>query len=397
VALKTAIGRTLLLLCALALAEGVLRLQQSLGPLYDLDLRDQDFAKQSNDLNHRPAPSETWTLGRREVFGEQAGLRYTVRHDPDGIRIGDGCAPTDNGRAAVRILFLGDSFVEGYADSTTLVRRVCEALESGAPGGPPVALFNAGCASYSPALYVPQAKRLVPRLTPDLVVVVFDETDLYDDFVRYRNLIERDPQGRIVRVRPTPPATEMITGLQATRAHSLYLQRLVHKLYHTRVYMPIFRAGYVSWSPYGVLEFDRDHDPLAARKYAEQIAFLSADIRELAVTLAALLPGSDRVLFVCHPYLQHLVPEADGFVWHRLVADAVARIANETGVGFYDAASDLRLAAGGDPASLYWRNDMHFNFRGTRVYGRLLSDRLTPLIAQAWHERAAAAPATAAR
>lgn len=395
--LKASVGKILLLLCALALAEGVLRLQQSLGPLYDLDMKDQNFEKQSDDLNHRSRPSETLTLGQREVFGEQAGLRFAVRHDPDGIRIGDGCAPTDGEQAAVRILFLGDSFVEGYADSTTLVRRVCEALESAAPGGAPVALFNAGCSSYSPALYVPQAKRLVPKLTPDLVVVVFDETDLYDDFVRYRNLIERDPQGRITRVRPTPPETEMIAGLQAARAHHLYLQRLIHKLTHTRIFMPIFRAGYVSWSPYRVLGFDRDRDPLAVRKYAEQVAFLSANIRELAITLTALLPGPDRVLFVCHPHLQHLVPEADGFVWHRLVADAVDRIAGETGVGFYDAAPGLRLAAGGDPASLYWRNDMHFNFRGTRAYGRLLADRLTPLIAQAWCARAAAAPTTAAR
>ena len=41
-------------------------------------------------------------------------------------------------------------------------------------------------------IFVPQAKKLLPLVRPDYVVVDVDETDLYDDFARYRDLIVRN-------------------------------------------------------------------------------------------------------------------------------------------------------------------------------------------------------------
>jgi len=38
--------------------------------------------------------------------------------------------------------------------------------------------YNAGYTSYSPAIFVPQAKMLLPVVRPDYIVVDVDETDL---------------------------------------------------------------------------------------------------------------------------------------------------------------------------------------------------------------------------
>jgi hypothetical protein len=45
---------------------------------------------------------------------------------------------------------------------------------------------------------------LLPILRPDYVIVDVDETDLFDDFVLYRQLIVRNERGQNIAVKPSP-------------------------------------------------------------------------------------------------------------------------------------------------------------------------------------------------
>ena len=64
----------------------------------------------------------------------------------------------------------------------------------------PIYPYNAGCGSYSPCIFVPQARRLLELLSPDFVVVSIDRTDIVDDNCK-RHLTERSERGSITSVR----------------------------------------------------------------------------------------------------------------------------------------------------------------------------------------------------
>ena len=93
----------------------------------------------------------------------------------------------------------------------------------------------------------------MPILRPDYVVVDVDETDLYDDFVRYRELIVRNDRGQNVAVKGSSIDLEFGIGLMKAREHRLYLMRLVAKLWHIYVHMPALYRKYRAGFGWGVL------------------------------------------------------------------------------------------------------------------------------------------------
>ncbi|MFH1844352.1 MAG: SGNH/GDSL hydrolase family protein [bacterium] len=380
--MKRILGITLMMILSALLLEAVLRIQQACGPLYDLEFADQTLERCSPVLNHRRLPEESWTLEGEECYGEYSGYTFTMLHDENGVRRNPLRPEYPAAEDLFKILCVGDSFVEGYADSTTLPQHVWEYLRQRFDGLTRIRIDNVGCSSYSPAIYIPQVKQLVPRLQPDLVVVVIDESDLGDDYLRYRNLIVRDAAGRNIAVRASPLLVEFNTGFERIRRSRLYLTRVVRKIWHTWVYMPAFRKGYRSWhAGRWILGYSRDKDPDARHKYKAEIDHFEANLAELMTTLTELLGDGGRVLFVCHPHVQHLVPDSDGWTYNSFVSSAVAKVAAEQKICYYAAAADLLTAAAGDPARLYWReNDMHFNFDGMRIYGGLIATQLEPMV-----------------
>jgi len=369
----------LIVLVNLLLLEGLLRLQQVLGPVYDLEMASVTRETFSDDLNHVPLPLETWTLRRREVFGGHAGHTYVIPRDSLGVRT-DACPPPGDPAASVEILFLGDSFVEGYDHAHTLPHLAREALGDRLGTDPPVRMLNAGHSSYSPAILAPQARRLMPVLSPDLVVVVVDQTDLGDDFIRYEPLVRLDEAGRIAGVGASPVGVAFVDGLLEARRSPVYLWRLLRKLVHTHVRMPIFRRGYRSWYPRQPLYFARNPGG-SVETYRREIGVFSRNLDDLLTTLVASVGDPGRVLLVCHPHFRQLVPGDDGILWQDFVTPAVAAAAERAGTRFLDARPGLVEAFDGRPEDFYWPGDMHFNFDGMRRYGALIGAALAPMVA----------------
>lgn len=337
-----------------------LRMQQYFGPLYDLKMASINLDWESNVLNHQPTPEDQNLC----IYGDLTGFSYKRSYDANGIRIIDDSALQAECRNPISILFLGDSFMEGFDDKNTLPyqiekyfkieREVC--LKS----------YNAGYTSYSPAIFVPQAKKLLPIVRPDYIVVDVDETDLYDDFARYRSLIVRNERGQNVGVKASPIGHECSIGLIEARKYPLYLMRLVAKLWHSHVHMPSVIRKYQS--DLVLFSYSKDQGADLEQKYSEPLLAFRRNLQELADVLKDYTKDGSRVLCIFHPHLEHLKPDAAGRLWNDLVSSSVQKACLANNFLFFSATETLKQRFGSHPEDFYWKNDMHFNFKGLEEY-----------------------------
>jgi hypothetical protein len=337
-----------------------LRMQQYFGPLYDLEMKNVNLKWESNVLNHQPAP-ENQSLC---IYGDLTGFSYKRSYDANGIRIIDDSALLAGCRNPISVLFLGDSFMEGYDEKNTLPYHVAKYFKT--ERGICLKTHNAGYTSYSPAIFVPQARKLLPIVRPDYIVVDVDETDLYDDFARYRGLIVRNDVGQNVGVKVSPIGHECSIGLMEARNHPLYLMRFVAKLWHSFVHMPSVVGKYRS--DFTLFSYSQDHAADLEQKYSEALLVFRQNLQELAGILKDYTKEGSRVLFIYHPHLEHLKPDAEGRLWNDLVSSSVQRICVANSFLFFNATETLKQRFGAHPENFYWKGDMHFNFKGLEEY-----------------------------
>ena len=337
-----------------------LRMQQYFGPLYDLEMKSVNLKWESNVLNHQPAP-ESQSLC---IYGDLTGFSYKRSYDANGIRIIDDSALLAGCRNPISVLFLGDSFMEGYDEKNTLPYHVAKYFKT--ERGICLKTHNAGYTSYSPAIFVPQARKLLPIVRPDYIVVDVDETDLYDDFARYRGLIVRNDRGQNVGVKVSPIGHECSIGLMEARDHPLYLMRFVAKLWHSFVHMPSVVEKYRS--DFTLFSYSQDHGADLEQKYSEALLVFRQNLQELAEILKDYTKDGSRVLFIYHPHLQHVKPDVAGRLWNGLVSSTVQNICVANDFLFFNATETLKQRFGAHPENFYWKGDMHFNFKGLEEY-----------------------------
>lgn len=363
------LGQALLLAIVwIAIFESGFRLQQYFGPLYDLEMADVNLNWESDVVNHQPTPEKQNLC----IYGDSSGFSYKRSFDANGIRIIDDRRLLADCRHAASVLFLGDSFMEGYDDSNTLPYHVANYFRT--ERGICLKTSNAGFTSYSPAVFVPQARLLLPVVRPDYIVVDVDETDLYDDFVRYRKLIVRNERGQNVGVRVSPIGHECSVGLMKAREHRLYLVRLVAKLWHSYVHMPSVIEGYRE-SGISLFSYSQDQGADLEAKYAEPLSAFRQNLQELADVLKDYTGDGSQVLFIFHPHVQHLKPDAAGHLWNDLVSSSVQKMCAANNFLFFNATAALKQRFGPHPENFYWREgDMHYNFRGLEEYSAVVAE-----------------------
>jgi hypothetical protein len=318
------LGQAVLLTVAwAAIFEIGLRMQQYFGPLYDLEMANINLDWESDILNHVPEPQNQNLC----IYGDLTGFSYKRSYDANGLRIIDDKELLAGCRNPISVLFLGDSFMEGYDDKNTLPYHVAKYFKT--EQGICLKTYNAGYTSYSPAIFVPQAKKLLPIVRPNYIVVDVDETDLYDDFARYRELIVRNGRGQNIGVKVSPIGHECSVGLMEARKHPLYLVRLAAKLWLSFVHMPLVIERYRS-TDLTLFSYSQDHGEDLERKYAKALSSFRQNLQELADVLKDYTHDGSRVLFIFHPHFQHLKPDASGRVWNDLVSSSVQKFAPPT-------------------------------------------------------------------
>jgi len=359
-------------------SEAALRIQQRIGPLYDLEFDRYQAHLLSYDVNHKPSPASNYT---------ELGIRL----NPEGI-------PYEPDTEAVdTVLFLGDSFMQGLPSGETIPEFIEENYQNGANPIKPVVFLNAGCSSYAPSIYIVQAKQLIPYYRPDFVVVSLDETDMVDDFAVYKPLVQRDSEGGIIAVGPSPIYEIKIMGMISLKKFPFYTFRLLGMFYHKwirmnwvgKTYRKKEREKYYShpladrdylYSYTLVPAFDEAPD--GRNKYLEEITYFDATLRELLATLIELMGSPEKIMVIRHPHLYQLVPDYRGVLWKSYVTEITRKITDEYGVPFYDASKDLKEAFADQPRRFYLPADMHFNAEGLKLYASLIGKNLTQRLEQ---------------
>jgi hypothetical protein len=355
--LKVVLINIVLTVCLL---EFGLRAQQRFGPLFDLEFRPNNvLIARSNELNHVPPPDESWDAN---------GLRRMEENSTN-------CSP--------RLLFMGDSFMQG-------VRKIAKDNYLPVPQaetipfhvrrlfrerfGQELCVFNAGFASYSPSIYVPQAKKLIPVVKPDLVVIDVDETDMWDDYYRYRELVIRDANGSVAAVRETPLNVQFIQGLTESTDKTLYLHRLFSKLHFTRVEYPKMVAQYSRDRPLDNLALSKLSADEVKTAHQQEVEFFKRNLEDLSRTVVERMGSPESLLYIHHPHLQHLT--STGPVFNNVASETIREVATHNGIRYYDATEDLKAVFGAKAQDYYIPDDMHFNAAGTQAYAAAITKYL---------------------
>src|SRR3954466_5460918 len=106
----------LLVIAWVVIFEAGFRIQQYFGPLYDLEMADVNLNWESDVVNHKPT-AEKQNLC---IYGDSSGFSYHRSFDANGTRNIDDKTLLADCRNPASVLFLGDSFMEGYDDKNTL-------------------------------------------------------------------------------------------------------------------------------------------------------------------------------------------------------------------------------------------------------------------------------------
>jgi lysophospholipase L1-like esterase len=328
-------------------------------------------------LNHAPGVGRIRQRFRDgPTFGALAGTEYEEIYDEHGIKRSTLRPQDGDGR---RVLFMGDSFIAGYDDATTIPQRSYEWIVEHESPKRPLLVLNAGYSSYSPTIFAVQAKRLWPILHPDFVVIDIDETDLFDDAVRYRPFVQRDDEGRIIAVGRNETRVALAEGCAAVAAYPLRLLRLGGAAYYRSRLALLDKRERRNERLFAVAGVP---DPEADPELREQMQYFAATLDELFSGLKAHLPAR-RILVVRHPHLWHLSHDGIGPSWNRAVGGLVAAAAARSGVRFFDAQDELSARFGAHAERYYWAGDMHFNFDGMQAYGELVGRELWRMIEEA--------------
>lgn len=351
------------LLCVAGI-EIILRLQQIFGPAYELEFTSLINQTPSDILNHVPNAS-----------GATSGRKF----DKLGIRQYSSLERPKICERSIKILFLGDSFMQGYDEAHTIPFLITKWL---AKENICVEPFNAGLSSYSPAIFVPQIRILYPIIQPDYIIIDIDETDFYDDNVRYKQFITRDALDRNIAVKAGSNYREVMDEVDGVRAQHSYIARLI-KIQFSK-YLKLINSTSAQRTGENDAIFELSKlDPESARtKFNNELAFFKSNIQEIISALKEYNFDLDRLMFIRHPHLEHLSGGAGGPIFNNVIFEAVKDVAVANNVKIYDSLPDLQAAFDGHPEIYYFKNDMHFNFKGMEAYSEAVSAQLAPMLAK---------------
>lgn len=351
--------------------EAFLRLQQVFHPLIDLNFPKYDLSLLSYELNHKPGLDEDYNA--------------------DGVqnnRLRPSSYP--NAPKALKVLFMGDSFMHGYPPAQTIPQYVWEDLQQGDFKNQPLLFWNAGYSSYAPLVYIVQAKKLIPKYQPDIIVLDIDETDLVDDFALYKKLVKRDSEGKVAAVWPSysyesrvkgyvalkrqPSFTIRLFGMWLHKARMYFLFRSYHGKEKAKYYRDPMSDQNAKFSFNLAPGFDRDEN--AWEIYAPERESFREDLNELMTTLIEQMGDPRKILLLYHPQLYQLTPDPRAFLWRPIVPGLLKEASEKFHIDFYDASQDLKREFGDRPDKFYREWDMHFYPNGMQAYSRFIAAKL---------------------
>lgn len=303
----------------------------------------------------------------------------------------------------LRILMLGDSFTEGNGvEAEETFSSQLEAMLGQTDAFRPCQVINAGVGSYSTLLEYLYLKNGGLALQPDLVILNFDLSDVYDD-IQYARLATLDAKGDPVAVTGVQPKGswpfELLVAFKNvvkkhTRAYGFVRTRIdVGRIRHKQDF-----SGDVRLDKYGMLR--EDVGPADDRAWSLTYETLLR-IRDL---LAA--RGVDFWVAL-YPYGIQVSPREwgsgrrwwgfeSGRVYSTRPQELMAQFCRANRIAVVDTCEDLKQASR-SVYPLYFDVDGHWRPVGHQVVARALNRALVPYLQERRASQATPGPAAPQR
>jgi lysophospholipase L1-like esterase len=355
------------ILASLLLGELFLRVQEPFTHFLDHNFSKNPYIT-SEIWHHWPQPGISLKMGpldppRYPKPYSYATNQFGCRHPqhlavpkPKGVR---------------RILILGDSFTEGDYDEDTVALRL-EARLKKSGGGSQVEVVNCGCASYSPLLEYLRLKNQLLEMEPDEIILNIDQTDIFDDYWRYRPFLRVSPDNEPLGV-----------------GQPFTLKRRVVKWLELRSDLGRFLSG-LRWRWMTRSEgrgtqasTEKPRAPTQANIFMYQ-STLPVDSSSWQLEVGYCLGNIARIIrhtrqrgipltITMYPHRQQLRPDPGEKLWNREFEFRVERLCLESGADFFSAFDGIASAYRANP-DIYWASDMHFTPEGARIWADLVTD-----------------------
>lgn len=275
-----------------------------------------------------------------------------------------------------RIFFLGDSFVEGTAPlEDSYVAVVGEKVESRHPVS--YEFINSGTASYSPLLYYLLFTTKLAHLSPSVIVVTVDMTDVFDDNL-YRKNCTFDNAGLPLAC---PPNKQLRSGAKRTEKGLEILsvrERIgAFLIDNSRVVREIHRIiANLNYIP------PEDTPELFAwcrQEWGEEVqAQVDFSLKTLKQLIEVAKTRGVTVVLTAVPHRKQLLGK-----WSERPFQVLSELARREGIDFIDPIPEIKKRCEKKEScinQLYIAGDMHFNREGYRVWGATVGEELAKLL-----------------
>lgn len=392
--------RTVILLISSALTLAALELGTRIIDGFTHYLDRYDVHAISSIYSAHPELNHTLTPNLDIIRAAHAEINipaYRLRTNSLGFRFDEHAHKRAKPAGSFRIAVLGDSQVEGYTEETTLPYLLEKALSEHRGARRRIEVMNWGVMSHAPTVYYVNLERNILDYQPDLVILHYDLTDVYDDSVRYKRLAKWDPAGNPVSIRPSGFLRMSMNGrtvsaVQLARERPLYSLRRIRiellersKFFvflHSRtntlrqtfnLYLEELRSEYPAFAP-----STGGGDPLAWCKrpndpaIKKQIKHSFNVVRSISVFLKK---RRIPLLLTTLPHRNHLAPSGDNTLWDSAPLQQIERLAREANVDFRAPTAELR-AAHNARRDIYHSDGMHLNDAGREIWAAALAGRI---------------------
>lgn len=264
-----------------------------------------------------------------------------------------------------RILVLGDSFAEGFYYEDTVGFHLETRLNQSISGSH-FEVVNCACASYSPLLEYLRLKNQLIEMQPDEIILIIDQTDVFDDYWRYRPLSRFASDGEPLSAGESFTPKEQVIEWAKRRTYLVRVLSRVRWLVAARFQSsdayrppPVFKNLFMYHSSL----------PIQSEAWQREVGFCLANIlRIIHFTRQRGIP----LMVTMYPHRQNLKADLGEKLWHREFEHRVEQLCRKNGVHFFSAFDGIANAYRTD-RSVYLDGNMHFSPAGQRIWADLVT------------------------
>ncbi len=306
-------------------------------------------------------------------FSDRTPWNNVLHHGRNKFTVtefGSGC----NGEK-IKLLLLGDSWMEDGHLSNAIGQELAD------KSGKCVQAFNGGTTSYAPTLYLLKARQAFKAYGKfDYIVVNIDDTDVGDEWVRYRIPTVRDATGKIVAVpfNNDLHSEYLWNGKLWASDSDYYVIRLIRFTFFYKVLVPMLYK--LTYCPDYPTLMQYLFAPDARSLFKKEHAFFGRRLLRMATKVSNFTTDASHVYVTYHPQRRGLVDTVDeGKLYLPIVSEALTRLQKKSGVTVLDARNYVRQIHGeafsgntfepGDPFS-------HLLGDAATRYGKWIADQI---------------------